>query len=322
VRNMLKSTSGFVCTVGPASDISSEQRLDKILSKREQDFICKEVVTFLKSHSGRAQIGSLSNHLQRKNLMNVLREFGGLKKFLIHQNICDFETDGNNGLYALLKPREGNGNGGYSGFKPNMTNRVRSPSNGMFKLPQDEQEFVNRFFSEDPRMKEEFPKLSSASNNFQQSMSANDYNNGRAPNGGSSNNFSQFSSSPFGVAAPIDNHWMKMAPPTSLLSHSQNNNHLARNPGAGRMMVPEDYGEEEDHRESNGPSHILGGNHNSIFKRSLSDPTRNNGRSTFSSGALHSNMLDAFSNHNNAHNNEEGVDQEMESSLVNSLSFL
>lgn len=82
VKNLLKSTSGYVCTIGPTSDMPSSERLDKILSKKEQDYICREVITFLRNHSGRAQIGSLSNHLQRRNLMSAIREFGGLKKIL------------------------------------------------------------------------------------------------------------------------------------------------------------------------------------------------------------------------------------------------
>lgn len=136
VKNLLKSTSGYVCTIGPTSDMPSSERLDKILSKKEQDYICREVITFLRNHSGRAQIGSLSNHLQRRNLMSAIREFGGLKKFLMYQNICDFETDGNNGLYAILKPKD------------MIVMKVRK-SNSMtnFKQPQDEQEFVNHYFS-------------------------------------------------------------------------------------------------------------------------------------------------------------------------------
>jgi len=110
-RKMLAFSNGVVSSIGPngalgASAINSNSANDgeNPLSPEiiTMETVKNEIIRFVDSKK-KVQIGTLSNHLINKQMLGVLKSYGGLKQFIEENKICLLRKDNHNGLYVCAK---------------------------------------------------------------------------------------------------------------------------------------------------------------------------------------------------------------------------
>jgi hypothetical protein len=103
-RGILARQQKMVCSVEINVPVKkTNNTAKKPLDDATFSKITAEVVKFVAKCNGRSQIGAVSSYLDRRGFIRYLKERGGVKSCLEEMSAFEFEHDGNNGLYVVLK---------------------------------------------------------------------------------------------------------------------------------------------------------------------------------------------------------------------------